>query len=454
MVKCVRISKNILIITASLAFSQDTVVTIDGEMVPLNGQISILSQLDSILVGNGEFGGILTEINIDSSSDTLINYEINNNGKTIDEIVFQKDPNVNMHVLQQMFSKITKAHSYNSAQTIVKELRTSYPFIPSNILLNYGLMNNDRLGVLVNFKPEFNSHFSGIAGAGRQDDRRWDIAGEVDIHLENTWRTANITDLVWKRNGDESQYILFKHEEPYLAGLPFGAKLELIQDLRNREYVYTNSSGAFSVQLGQRGKWYFGGGKESIKPTAYGISMGIQSSKAQTFTIEYFSDGRNDRWLPTKGFFLNMKTHIGRVIETKQKNNLVGQLQFHIEEFLSISERIALRFKFWNGLVLDSENHVGQKIRYGGMNTFRGYQEDIFTSDKINIISLDMLFTPTEQLQIFSFGDMSMPTIPMSVGFGLRQLTTNSVMEVSFGWSVDEAFSAGKVHVKFTSLLD
>jgi len=88
------------------------------------------------------------------------------------------------------------------------------------------------------------------------------------------------------------------------------------------------------------------------------------------------------------------------------------------------------------------------------MNTFRGYQEDIFTSDMINIISLDMLFTPTEQLQIFSFGDMSMPTIPMSVGFGLRQLTANSVMEVSFGWPVDEAFSAGKVHVKFTSLLD
>ncbi len=449
-----RIFNLILFFTLSWSYTQETVITVDGEKLTLNDGSSFISQFDSILVGNGEFGGIVAIIDMDSSSEVLINYEIHNDYKIIDEILFQKESGVNIAVLQQLFSNLTKAHSYNSAQTIVKELRTGYPFIPSNIHLNYGLMNNDRLGVLVNFKPEFNSHFSGIAGAGRQDDRGWDIAGEVDIHLENTWRTANITDLVWKRNGDESQYILFKHEEPYLAGLPFGAKLELIQDLRNREYVYTNSSGAFSVQLGQRGKWYFGGGKESIKPTAYGISMGIQPSKAQTFTIEYFSDGRNDRWLPTKGFFLNMKTHIGRVIETKQKNNLVAQLQFHIEEFLSISERTALRFKFWNGLVLDNENHVGQKIRYGGMNTFRGYQEDIFTSDMINIISLDMLFTPTEQLQIFSFGDMSMPTIPMSVGFGLRQLTANSVMEVSFGWPVDEAFSAGKVHVKFTSLLD
>ena len=115
-----------------------------------------------------------------------------------------------------------------------------------------------------------------------------------------------MTDLVWKRNGEESQYILFKHEEPYIYGLPFGTKVEFVQDLRNREYVYTNSNGAFALQFGRGGKWYFGGGKESIKPTAYGDSLGIESLKAQTFNMEYFSDGRNDRWLPTKGIFINL----------------------------------------------------------------------------------------------------------------------------------------------------
>lgn len=456
MEKCVRISKYIFFIAASWAFSQEAVITVDGQNIAINDVSSFSSKFTLILEEKGEFGGILALIEVDSLQGVMINYESHLERKTIDEILFQKEPDINVHVLQQMFSNLTKAHSYESAQTILNELRTGYPFIPSDLQLTYGLMENNRLGALVNFEPEFNSHFSGIAGADRQDDRGWNIAGEIDIHLENTWRTANMTDLVWKRNGEESQYILFGHEEPYLAGLPFGAKLEWIQDVRNREYVYTNSSGAFSVQLGRRGKWYFGGGKESIKPTVYGISMGIQPYKAQTFTIQYFSDGRNDRWLPTKGFFINMKTQVGWIDDPNQEDNLVTRLQFHIEKFLSLSERAALRFKFWNGLVWNKDNeiHVGQKIRYGGINTFRGYQEDIFVSDIINIMSLDMLFTPTEHLQIFSFGDMSMPTIPMSLGFGLRQRSANSVMEVSFGWPVDEAFSAGKVHVKFTSLLD
>jgi len=452
----VRISKYILIIAVSCAFCQDAVLTVDGEIVPNDGQTSIISQLDSILVGNGEFGGILTEINIDSSSEKLLNYEIQTYRKTIDEIYFQKEPEVNIHVLQQMFSNLTKANSYASAKTIVNELRTGYPFIPKDMHLVYGLMENNRLGVLVKFEPEFNSHFSGIAGAARQEDRGWKIAGEIDVHLENTWKTANMMDLIWKRNGEELQYILFRHEEPYISGLPFGVKLELIQDLRNREYIHTHSSGAFSLQLGRRGKWYFGGGKESIKPTVLGDSLWVESLEVRTFNVEYFSDGRNDRWLPTSGFFLNMKSQTGIENASNQNDNLVARLQFHIEEFLSISERVALRFKFWNGLVLDKDTdiHIGQKIRYGGMNTFRGYQEDMFVSDFINIMSLDALYTPTKHFQLFAFGDFSIPIIPMSIGVGLRQRSANSVMEVSFGFPTDEAFSGGKVHVKFTSLLD
>ena len=449
-----RIFNLIFFFTVSWTFSQETVITVDGEKLALMDDFSFISQFDSILVGNGEFGGILTIVDYDSLKGALLNYEVQNNHKTIDEIIFNKKMGINTPVLQQMFSNLTNAHSFESAKTIVNEMRTGFPFIPKNLHLTYGLMKNDGLGVLVNFEPEFNSHFSGIAGAGRQDDRGWDIAGEIDIHLENTWQTANMTDLIWKRNGEESQYILFRHEEPYLAGLPFGAKFELVQDLRNREYIHTRSSGAFSLQLGRRGKWYFGGGKESIKPTALGDSLWINPFEVRTFNVEYFSDGRNDRWLPTNGFFLNMKSQTGIENASNQNDNLVVRLQFHIEEFLSLSERVALRFKFWNGIVLDSEEHISQKIRYGGMNTFRGYQEDIFASNFINIISLDVLFTPTEQFQLFTFGDKAIPTNPMSLGLGLRQRKANSVMEVSFGWPVDEAFSAGKVHVKFTSLLD
>ena len=245
MEKFVRIFKLIIFIAASWAFSQGTAITVDGAMIPIYERSSIISQFDSILVVKGEFGGKLTLVDFDSLPGLLFNYETHDEQKTIDEILFQKESGVNAPILQQMFSNLTKAHSYESAQIIVNELRTGYPFIPSNLHLNYGLMDNNRLGVLVDFTPEFNSHFSGIAGVGHQDDDNWNISGEFDMHLENSWQTANMTDLIWKRNGEDSQYILFRYEEPYPFGLPFGAKVEFVQDLRNGEYVYTNSSGAF-----------------------------------------------------------------------------------------------------------------------------------------------------------------------------------------------------------------
>ena len=103
MEKCVRISNYILIIAASWTFSQDVVITVDGEKIPIYERSSIISQFDSILVGNGEFGGKLVLVEHESSPSMLFNYEIHDERKTIDEILFQKEPDVSIPVLKQCF---------------------------------------------------------------------------------------------------------------------------------------------------------------------------------------------------------------------------------------------------------------------------------------------------------------------------------------------------------------
>ena len=106
MEKCVRISKFIIYIVASWAFSQDTTITVDGEMIPKYERSSIISQFDSLLVGKGEFGGKLTLVDFDSLPVVLFNYETKDERKTIDEILFQKKSGMNTPVLQQMFSNL------------------------------------------------------------------------------------------------------------------------------------------------------------------------------------------------------------------------------------------------------------------------------------------------------------------------------------------------------------
>jgi len=416
------------------------------------GQNMETFRLDSILQQYGEFGGRLVFIN--ESKD----FVLENDKKTVDEIFIKDGTIIRKQVIQKMFTPLKGAHSIPTAENILAAVRTSYPFIANRTQLHYGRLEDKKLGVLVDLESNFNSHFSGIAGVGKQDNESWGVAGELNIHLENAWQTATTTDLIWKKNEGASQYILFSHKDPYPFSLPFGTKVEFVQDLREDEYVHTITKGAFSVRLNNQGLWYFGGNREELSPTVVGDSMGISSFSSESISMEYIGDARNDRWLPTKGLFWHLQGEAG--IATIIQKSLSYRFDLIFDKLFYLNEKFSLQTQFWNRAVWNEGNasvHEGQFIRYGGHNSLRGFQEDIFKSDFVSISNFNLLFVPSRMLHLYAFTDIAFDKkfdFKFSSGLGMRQKTKYSVMEISFGWPMEEAFSRGKVHVKFTSLLD
>jgi outer membrane protein assembly factor BamA len=385
-----------------------------------------------------------------------LTYNFINESKVIDDISFNHSISISNNILEKIFSPLHKMDHSKSAEQFVRKIRSSYPFIPEDVKIQFGRIEHDRLGALIDFTPDFNSHFSGIIGAIQNNEKKWDYSGEIDIRLENTWKTASTTDIIWKRQNEKSQYTRFMHEEPYPFGLPFGVKFEFLQDFRDGNYVLNKTYGAFSV-TNNLGKWYLGGSKEELAPTTKGDSSGIKSFRSDLLSITFTGDNRNDRWLPRKGSFLDVSTEIGEI----NKKRLTFRFDMLYEKLFSLSNYFSFQMKFrnsgvWNSGEIDSV-YVGQLIRYGGHNSIRGYQEDIFRDDFVSVNNFNILFIPNNNMQLYTFADVAFNdefTIKYSRGLGLRQRTRNSVIEISFGWPRDEAFSAGKVHVKFTSLLD
>ncbi len=420
--------------------------------IPIEKKDSLMVLLNQEIFDQGYFGGGMKLIGIDKQQ---MQYEFFHEPQDIHKISFTEAVVINDRTLAKIFDPLKEMISRNEVYNYIDRLYLKHRFIPKAVEVKFGIVDEKKIGALINFDPQFNSHLSGVIGAGQQNNMTWQLAGEVDVRLENTFQTANISELVWKRQNSESQFLHVIHEEPYPFGLPFGIKVEFIQDFWVESYVLNKFNGAFSIHLNSRGKWYFGGSKERLSPTSRGDSLGIEPYHVETFIVNYIGDFRDDLWLPTVGSLIHGKTEIGEF----GPGDLIYRLDLKYEQLIPLSGGTSLQTVLWSRGIwstLDSI-HVGQKFKYGGRNSIRGFNEDIFIADAVAILNINLLVYPIKNLQLYSFSDMAVDAEKVfnySIGLGLKQRNQNSVMEISFAWPNSESFSMGKVHVKFTALLD
>ncbi|MFQ6678045.1 MAG: BamA/TamA family outer membrane protein [Fidelibacterota bacterium] len=442
-----------VILFSSISYGQTVSLVVDGIPFPNEPIDSVEHVLTEQLIHRGFFGGNM--VLVENDHHRLI-YDFSYDSKMIDSILFDSSIPINDDILEKIFSPLYRIDQSNSIQPFGQQLQAGFSFIPKDLNIMIGRTEIDQLGAFVDFTPDFNSHFSGIIGAVQNDNKKWTYSGEIEMRLENTWRTASATDIIWKRQNEKSQYTRVMHEEPYPFRLPFGVKIEYIQDFRDGNYVLNKMYGAFSV-VNIAGKWYLGGNAETLSPTQKGKSIGINSFRSESFTIALTSDNRNNRWLPTQGTYLDVSTEVGKIY----KKGSTFRFEMLFEKLVSLSNHLSIQMKIRNNAVHNSggiENvHDGQMFKYGGHNSLRGYQEDIFKDDLVSIFNGNILFIPNHNIQLYPFVDLAFnyqSPFKYSRGFGFRQRTNNSILEISFGWPRDEAFAAGKVHVKFISLLD
>ncbi len=98
-----------------------------------------------------------------------------------------------------------------------------------------------------------------------------------------------------------------------------------------------------------------------------------------------------------------------------------------------------------------------QQVRFGGMQSLRGYSEDFFRSDWVVIPTIEMRFAALKFLQFSGFIESAFQSSniknPMSWGFGLTQQTEAAVIQVFYGLARGKVPADGTIHIKLTGLL-
>ena len=437
--------------------AQTTQVIInDKDTLTVRSHEDILPQLDSLLYQSDNIGEYfrLSRIN----SDSLITYNRRSINVTLDTIIFRNVEEISVSVLRQIFKPLIDTNPIIETSKIFNSIVNSSLFIKAESEILFGINKNQKVGAVVDIKSNFNNYFSGLIGASRSEEQKWSVNGQMDIHLENQWRTASIVDLHWKRLDEESQILNLKYEEPHPFSLPIGVSLAYNQDLLEGNYVNTNSAIGIIKTVPGKGKLGFGGKNTKINSTAKGDSLGLSNLTTQAIYIDGINDYRNDFWLPTRGFFIWLYGDVGKR-EVSDSNTVIISVQAKVEKYFPLwgKNNIDLKIFGSSNWISSGTLHLGELIRYGGANNLRGYSEDYFKSDWVVISSVEYNVKLGSNQQITLFSDIALQDvykpIPYGYGIGFTQITKNSVLKLYYGLSRGDSFKSGKIHLQFLTML-
>ena len=165
-------------------------------------------------------------------------------------------------------------------------------------------------------------------------------------------------------------------------------------------------------------------------------------------------DKRNSRWLPHSGQFFEIEMTFGKFNDPLGKTTML-ESKFQFQKYKDIGNSVIMILSQGESIFLNNRQlNLAKKVKYGGVNTIRGYSEDQFASEWILIQTFEWLFGNLEQSQSFIFLDIptvSNYSIHPCYGLCLRQFKGTIALDISIGFSKRSA--GGKIHIKFSSKL-
>ena len=374
--------------------------------------------------------------------------------KQLDTIFVDSDEPIKNRTLIQIISPLRSTDIRNDIGPLLNRIRNRYYFLTNRPEYQYGVHKRDRLGLILNIRPEFNSHFSGLFGLHQTVDRSWSLVGEMDLHFENIWETAGESNIYWQRIDSTSQKFKFHMYEPHPFGWAIGADLKYSQEIFKGLFTDSQTNIAGQITGFSLGSIYLGYVSGDITPTDKGLSIGYLQSRFQALSIAFKHNSHNRRILPNLGARLNLDADIG-----VQDDDAYIQAEFKGDKYFSISKKWNIFIGIWGKIISVNNSNVpnSRRVRFGGINGLRGYGNKEFSADAVSIQTLELHYMPTMYWRTEIFLDMALikalDQIPFGLGFGFSQVNDSAVIKVQYALPKDNGILEGKLHLSWVSRL-
>ena len=416
--------------------NSDTVIKILNQKIEDDQRLSISYQLHSF--------------DIDKNEASYIKFD---SMKKIDTVMIKHSGGISNEVLRQIFHSYETTNIGEKFNDIGNNLVSKYYFINKQPSYQLGIVN-DKLGAKVSFEPGFESSFSGMFGMNRLDNN-WILTGELNLQMENYFKSAERGEFFWRRIDSLSQTIKIGAILPHPFGWRTGVDLDYQHEIFRGLYASVENRYLLSTYFPLIGTTGFGYVTGKTTPTLIGKENGYEKTSYYAFSLFSKKENVNDRYLPTSGNILKINADGGLDGKTFFLNNGIKLLKIG-----PINRNIFYKISYnATGILYKGANVPKSRYhRFGGSSTLRGYDEQYFSATQFQISSFELGYDTRRLMQLKCFVDIGSDKLNVfeknwiGYGIGISQINEDFIINFEYGLS-SNSFEDGKLHLKWVTRL-
>ncbi|MGA7160124.1 MAG: POTRA domain-containing protein [Bacteroidota bacterium] len=315
------------------------------------------------------------------------------------------------------------------------------------------------------------NNFDGIVGyvppvAG---GRSGYFTGDVFVSMRNLFGTGRKAIVRWQREDQLTQQLEVNYNEPWVAGLPVNAGLDLLQRKQDSTYIKTTFDVRADINFTTELSIAATLSQESVVPSADLTYFSVFESSILSLGGEIHYDTRDDPRNPTSGveYATSYSRGTKKITGPDQYLSLAPDQSFLVEKYtmdmefyLPLFTRQVLLFGFHGKKITSSQLEVSDLFQIGGTNTVRGYLENQFFGSQVLWSNFEYRFLTGRLSNFFGFVDAGYFSRPPDVlhsipsqekflygyGVGTRLETSLGIFQVSFALGQGNGFSDAKIH--------
>jgi hypothetical protein len=327
------------------------------------------------------------------------------------------------------------------------------------------LFSKDSTSLYLYLEKAKSNAFDGFLGFGTNEKtNRLEFDGYLNLNLTNNLNYGESFRLLYKSDENDQKTFETNISLPYLFKSPIGIDLLLRIFKRDSSFTTINQSVKLHYQINSKHKVYAGiisTESNNLLKENFSLTINDYNTKYYTFAYQFLKPQSSNLLFPvnSKLYFI---TNFGN---RKTTNKSEKQSQFTINAFkifnLNPNNSFYLRI---NGSNLISPTYFeNELIRFGGINSIRGFEENSLFSSLYGLINTEYRFQLNKSIYVHSIIDaayfenkiINTKEKLFGYGFGFGILTKAGLFKFNYanGKTENNRFklSNSKIHLSLTT---
>ena len=278
---------------------------------------------------------------------------------------------------------------------------------------------NEGADLYLYLKTEQTSSANGILGIQPGDDGKVVFTGDIQLKLINLLKRGEQFDLIWKSLQPQTQQLDIGLNYPFLFNTNFGIESLFHLYKRDSSFLELKALAGIRYYIG-RGNFIRGFYRFESSNILSGAANNAVFNTGESVRTNFYGVGLIRRRVdylpnPTRGFNLDADISIG--LRTafprdtangfRETKSTTYKLNLNAEYFIPLGKRHTIRVANLSQFFVADTIYVNEQIRFGGLNTQRGFDEEALFATTMTRFTLEYRFLLDRNSHLFAFFDQS-----------------------------------------------